>query len=79
MWSSFRSKVYYPWLKSGSERNRVFIDLEKEDLRFKRNPKINSLRHYQMQVSKDGNAIYKAYGKHTEEEFRRWSFHYGNL
>ncbi len=27
-----------------------------------------------MQISKDGNAIYKAYGKHTEEEFRTVEF-----
>ncbi|WP_106916666.1 hypothetical protein [Chryseobacterium aurantiacum] len=68
------SKVYYPvveeWL---SERNRVFIELEKEDLKELKQPK-NSLCHYQMQISKDGNAIYKAYGKPTEEEFRTVEF-----
>jgi hypothetical protein len=68
------SKVYYPvveeWL---SERNRVFIELEKEDLKELKQPK-NSLCHYQIQISKDGNAIYKAYGKHTEEEFRTVEF-----
>ncbi len=68
------SKVYYPvveeWL---SERNRVFIELEKEDLKELKQPK-NSLCHYQMHISKDGNAIYKAYGKHTEEEFRTVEF-----
>lgn len=68
------SEEYDPLIEEClSVRNRIFIDLEKEDLKQLIQPE-NSLCHYQMQLSKDGNAIYKAYGKHTEEEFRTVEF-----
>ena len=65
------SKELYPevedWL---SERSRIFIELETDDLKRLLQPE-NSLNCYQMQVYKNGNAIYNAFGKHTSEEF--WS------
>lgn len=63
------SKELYPevedWL---SERSRIFIELETDDLKRLLQPE-NSLNCYQMQVYKNGNAIYNAFGKHTSEEF----------
>lgn len=63
------SEENYPqveeWL---SERSRIFIELEKEDLKKFLQPE-NNLNCYQMQVYKNGNAIYNAFGKHTGEEF----------
>jgi hypothetical protein len=63
------SEEHYPeveeWL---SERSRIFIELEKEDLKELSQPE-NRLNCYQMQVYKNGNAIYNAFGKHTGEEF----------
>lgn len=63
------SEELYPqveeWL---SERSRIFIELEKDDLKKMLQPE-NSLNCYQMQVYKNGYAIYKAFGKHTGEEF----------
>ena len=53
------------WL---SEKDSVFIELEKEDLKKLLQPE-NNLNCYQMQVYKNGNAIYNAFGKHTGEEF----------
>lgn len=53
------------WL---SERSRIFIELEKNDLKELLQPE-NRLNCYQMQVFKNGNAIYNAFGKHTGEEF----------
>jgi hypothetical protein len=53
------------WL---SERSRIFIELEKDDLKNLSQPE-NSLSCYQMQVYKNGYAIYNAFGKHTGEEF----------
>ncbi|MGC4129007.1 MAG: hypothetical protein QM564_05465 [Bergeyella sp.] len=51
-----------------SERNRIFIELETGDLKRLLQPE-NSLNCYQMQVFKNGYAIYNAFGKHTNEEF----------
>lgn len=63
------SKEHYPeveeWL---SERNQIFIELRKEDLK-KLLTHENRPHNYQMQVFKNGNAIYNAFGKHTSEEF----------
>ena len=63
------SKELYPevedWL---SERSRIFIELETDDLKRLLQPE-NRLNCYQMQVFKNGNAIYNAFGKHTGEEF----------
>ena len=63
------SKELYPevedWL---SERSRIFIELETDDLKRLLQPE-NRLNCYQMQVYKKGNAIYNAFGKHTSEEF----------
>lgn len=63
------SEEHYPevevWL---SERSRIFIELEKDDLKRLLQPE-NSLNCYQMQVYKNGNTIYNAFGKHTIEEF----------
>ena len=63
------SEEHYPeiqkWL---SERSRIFIELETDDLKRLLQPE-NSLNCYQMQVYKNGNAIYNAFGKHTSEEF----------
>jgi hypothetical protein len=42
--------------------------LEKEDLKKFLQPE-NNLNCYQMQVYKNGNAIYNAFGKQTGEEF----------
>ena len=53
------------WLSDGS---KIFIELEKEDLKKMLQPE-NLLNCYQMQVYKNGNAIYNAFGKHTSEEF----------
>lgn len=63
------SEEKYPeveqWL---SESNRIFIELEKDDLKKFLQPE-NNLNCYQMQVYKNGNAICNAFGKHTGEEF----------
>ena len=63
------SEEHYPeiqkWL---SERSRIFIELETDDLKRLLQPE-NRLNCYQMQVYKKGNAIYNAFGKHTSEEF----------
>ena len=63
------SEEHYPeveeWL---SERNQIFIELRKEDLK-KLLTHENRPHNYQMQVFKNGNAIYNAFGKHTSEEF----------
>lgn len=63
------SEEHYPqveeWL---SEKNRIFIELEKDDLKELLQPE-NNLNCYQMQVYKNGKAIYNAFGKHTSEEF----------
>ena len=63
------SEEHYPeiqkWL---SERSRIFIELETDDLKRLLQPE-NSLNCYQMQVYKNGNTIYNAFGKHTIEEF----------
>jgi hypothetical protein len=63
------SEVHYPqveeWL---SEKNSVFIELETDELKKLLQPE-NNLNCYQMQVYKNGNAIYNAFGKHTGEEF----------
>ena len=63
------SEEKYPEVKEWlSERNQVFIELEKEDFKNFTLPE-NNLHCYQMQVYKNGNAIYNAFGKHTSEEF----------
>ena len=63
------SEEKYPEVKEWlSERNQVFIELEKEDFKNFTLPE-NNLQCYQMQVYKNGNAIYNAFGKHTSEEF----------
>ena len=63
------SEEHYPqveeWL---SESSRIFIELETDDLKRLLQPE-NQLNCYQMQVYKNGNAIYNAFGKHTNEEF----------
>lgn len=63
------SEQIYPeiqeWLSGIS---RIFIELEKDDLKKFLQPE-NNLNCYQMQVFKNGNAIYNAFGKHTGEEF----------
>ena len=51
-----------------SEKSQIFIELETNDLKKLLQPE-NSLNCYQMQVFKNGNAIYNAFGKHTSEEF----------
>lgn len=53
------------WL---SEKDSVFIELETNELKKLLQPE-NNLNCYQMQVFKNGNAIYNAFGKHTGEEF----------
>lgn len=50
------------------DRSKIFIELEKDDLKKLFQPD-NNLHCYQMQVFKNGNAIYNAFGKHTNEEF----------
>ncbi|QQM25846.1 hypothetical protein [Elizabethkingia sp. M8] len=63
------SEEHYPeveeWL---SERSKIFIDIQTKDLKKLSQPE-NRLNCYQMQVFKNGNAIYNAFGKHTGEEF----------
>ena len=63
------SEEHYPqveeWL---SERSRIFIELGTDDLKRLLQPE-NRLNCSQMQVYKNGNAIYNAFGKHTSEEF----------
>lgn len=63
------SEEKYPevekWL---SEQNQTFIELEKDDFN-KFSLLENSLIGYQMQIFKNGNAIYNAFCKHTDEEF----------
>lgn len=51
-----------------SENSRFYIDLESDNLRNLFQPD-NNLNCYQMQVYKNGNAIYNAFGTHTGEEF----------
>ena len=58
------------WL---SKKNQFFIELEDDDLKKLSQPE-NRLNCYQMQVYKSGNAIYNAFGKHTNEEFYTQEF-----
>ncbi|WP_283416999.1 hypothetical protein [Epilithonimonas pallida] len=51
-----------------TESNRMLIELETDDLKKLLQPE-NNLNCYQMQVFKNGNAIYNAFGKHTGDEF----------
>ncbi|MFL9835567.1 hypothetical protein [Chryseobacterium terrae] len=63
------SSEQYPHIEQWlSENSRIYIDLESDDLRNLFQPD-NNLHCYQMQVYKNGNAIYNAFGKHTGEEF----------
>lgn len=63
------SEEKYPQVKGWLfERSQIFIELEKDDLKELLQPE-NNLNCYQMQVFKNGNAIYNAFGKHTSEEF----------
>lgn len=63
------SEEHYPEVEELlSGRSRIFIELETENLKELSQPE-NSLNCYQMQVFKNGNAIYNAFGKHTSEEF----------
>ncbi|MCT4319254.1 hypothetical protein SAMN05421856_11027 [Chryseobacterium taichungense] len=65
----FRFSDQYPEMEELlSERNRIFIELETDDLKKLLQPE-NNLNCYQMQVFKNGNAIYNAFGKHTGDEF----------
>lgn len=50
------------WKKS------IFVELEKGDLKELSQPQ-NNLYCYQMQVYRNGNAIYNSFGKNTNEEF----------
>ncbi|HAO27534.1 MAG TPA: hypothetical protein DCQ68_07360 [Chryseobacterium indologenes] len=51
-----------------TESNRMFTELETDDLKKLLQPE-NNLNCYQMQEFKNGNAIYNAFGKHTGDEF----------
>lgn len=53
------------WL---SGKNQFFVELEKGDLKELSQPQ-NNLYCYQMQVYRNGNAIYNSFGKNTNEEF----------
>ena len=55
-------------LKHKEQAKQEIIELEKEDFKNFTLPE-NNLHCYQMQVFKNGNAIYNAFGKHTSEEF----------
>ncbi|SIT96126.1 hypothetical protein SAMN05660493_00798 [Epilithonimonas bovis DSM 19482] len=61
-----------------SEKSQIFIELETGDLKKLLQPE-NSLNCYQMQVFKNGNAIYNAFGKHTGEEFYTEEFSLNQL
>lgn len=50
------------------DRNMLFVETSFEEIQKLLVPE-NSLNCYQMQVFKNGNAIYNAFGKHTGEEF----------
>ena len=52
----------------------VFVELDKDEQETFTVPE-NSLDCYRLVVYKNGNAIYKAYGKHTSEEF--WTEEFG--
>ena len=63
------SQEHYPeieqWLE---EKSNVYIGLHKEEMkRLITHP--NRPHNYQMQVFKNGNAIYNSFGKYVEEEF----------
>lgn len=51
-----------------ADREWVFVKLDDDELD-KLTPPENSLDFYVLEIHRDGNARYKAYGKHTNEEF----------
>ena len=57
----------YKWLES---KPMAYVDIDKEELQTLSVPE-NSLDCYRLVLYKTGTAMYKAYGKHTSEEF--WS------
>ena len=61
-----------------SEKSQIFIELETGNLKKLLQPE-NSLNCYQMQVFKNGNAIYNAFGKYTREEFHTEEFSLNQL
>lgn len=63
------SKENYPQIEEWlSEKNQFFFVVEKDDLKQLLQPE-HDLQNHQMQVFRNGNAIYNAFGKHTSEEF----------
>ncbi|WP_244886054.1 hypothetical protein [Elizabethkingia miricola] len=55
----------YKWLES---KPMAYVDIDKEELQTLSVPE-NRLDCYRLVLYKTGTAMYKAYGKHTSEEF----------
>lgn len=51
-----------------ADRDWSFVEID-EDEQNELTPPENSLYCYTLEIHRDGNARYKAYGKHTDEEF----------
>ena len=51
-----------------SDKDWAFVEIDKNELD-ELTPPENSLDFYTLEIHRDGNARYKAYGKHTNEEF----------
>lgn len=51
-----------------ADKDWAFVEIDENELD-KLTPPENSLDFYTLEIHRDGNARYKAYGKHTNEEF----------
>ena len=51
-----------------ADKDWAFVEIDKDELD-ELTPPENSLDFYVLEIHRDGNARYKAYGKHTNEEF----------
>ncbi|WP_270561482.1 hypothetical protein [Bacteroides cellulosilyticus] len=51
-----------------ADKDWAFVEIDKNELD-ELTPPENSLDFYTLEIHRDGNARYKAYGKHTNEEF----------
>lgn len=51
-----------------ADKDWAFVEMDENELD-KLTPPENSLDFYTLEIHRDGNARYKAYGKHTNEEF----------
>lgn len=51
-----------------ADKDWAFVEIDEDELD-ELTPPENSLDFYVLEIHRDGNARYKAYGKHTNEEF----------